>query len=200
MRRPKLGTFHGTGWLNEGSPMSGTLKVWQERIDISTDLPKPDPAWTFVDAAGHFHARSGDSYPTLSEKLIDVPCDGTCGNWDCDGSTLTEWSCVLCSEVVKPGKIAGPHYESMPGRYDWSAALEGSSTPELERLAMGGGFSDRFVLRFNAVSPEPWTFFGVVGANGGTISGGVGDWVTVSVLLYAAGELGDRPLVKELTK
>ena len=56
------------------------------------------------------------------------------------------------------------------------------------------------MLRFNATHPEPWTFFGVVGCNGGTISGGVGGRITASVLLHPAGELGDRPLVKELTK
>ena len=158
MRTPKLGTFHGTGWLNEGPPLRGTLKVWQERIDISTSSPKADPLWTFVDAAGHFHARSGDSYPTLRDKLIDMPCDGSCGGvCGGEGYHRTEWSCVLCSEVVKPGTIRGPHYESMPGRYDWSAELEGDATPELQRLMYGN--SDRLMFRFNAPDPG-WTFFG----------------------------------------
>jgi len=200
MRRPKLGTFHGTGWLNEGTPLSGTLKVWQERIDISTDLPKPDPAWTFVDTAGHFHARSADSYPTLRSKVVDMPCNGCCGG-TCDGEgfSVTEWRCVLCAAQVHPGTIPGPHHESMPGAYEWSVELEGESTPELERLMMTG-FGDRLMLRFNASHPEPWTFFGAVGCNGGTISGGGPGGLMASVLLYPAGELGDRPLVKELTK
>ncbi len=200
MRRPKLGTFHGIGWLNEGTPMRGTLKVWQERIDVSTSGPKPDPLWTFVDAAGHFHARSGDGYPTLRSKSVNQPCDGSCGGiCQGEGYSTTEWSCVLCSEQVHPGAIPGPHYESMPGRYDWTAELEGEATAELERLMMAGP-GDRLMLRFNAASPEPWTFFGPVGCSGGTISGGFSGLITAHVDLHAAGELGDRPLVKELTR
>jgi len=199
MRTPKLGTFHGTGWLNEGPPMRGTLTVTQECIDISTAGPKADPLWKHVDGAGHFHAMSGDSYPTLRDKAIHVPCDGSCGGvCEGEGYHRTEWSCILCSEVVKPGMIPGPHHATMPGRYDWSAELEGEATPELQRLMHTYG--DRVMLRFNAAGPAEWTFFGPAACNGGTITGGPGGTITASVLLYAAGELGDRPLVKELTK
>lgn len=188
----KLGSFYGTGYINEGAPLQGRLKVTQERIDISTNSPKSDRTWTFVDGAGHFHAWSDGEYPTLVRKYEHRDCDGSCGGvCDGEGFDVTVYTCMLCREVVVPGVVPGPHFKTMPGMFDWSALLEGDSTDDLERLA--GTLGSSVMLRFEATHPEPWLFFGPAVIGDTTITGGFGDRPRVSLSLYAAGKLGDRP-------
>ncbi len=186
----KLGTVYGTGTINNSLTLSGRLYVTQERIDVSTSGPKADPLWTAVDSAGHFHARSGDGYPTLRSREIPVPCDGSCGGLcEGQGTSRTEWSCRICREVVEPGLIDGPHYGSIPGLYDWRMELEG--------FAVGGpppGY-EPVSVRFDAAGPDrPWLFFGVAVQTDTEISSGMGGGpLTVRMTLAANGELGDRP-------
>lgn len=192
----RLGTFYGVGYINEGPPLEGVLKVTQQRIDISTSGPKPDPDWTFVDSASHFHARAGDEYPTLIKKAERRDCDGSCGGvCEGEGYGVTVYSCMLCRERIEPGMIPGPHYDTMPGLCDWEVQLGGG---------LGSGLSGvgpaTLMLRFEAIRPEPWLFFGPAVLADMTVSGGLGDEPRVSVVLYAAGQLGDRPALARAEK
>lgn len=191
----KLGTFYGTATINNSLSLSGKLYVTQERIDISTRGPKEDPLWTAVDSNGHFHARSGDDYPTLRSREIPVPCDGSCGGiCGGEGTSRTEWSCRICREVVEPGFIPGPHYATMPGMYDWRVELEGFAVGDLMH-----GFEDVSV-RFDAAGPERWLFFGVAVQTDTEVSSGIGGGPpAVRMTLAGNGELGDRPPVKAET-
>jgi hypothetical protein len=84
-------------------------------VSMHADLPKmyeadvPDPAWTFTDSAGHFHAYDSDGkLPTLSAVLTHVDCDGSCGGiCDGDGYSRTERQCPLCDEYVVPATRRG---------------------------------------------------------------------------------------------
>ncbi len=118
---------NGTVSINGGPPLPAGLKVTQEQIDVSTNLPRPDPRWTASDTAGHFHAVSADgSYPTLVKKVEHRDCDGECGG-ECegDGYDVTVWTCRLCGEAVTPGMAPGPHYGSTPGRLSWTIHFDG---------------------------------------------------------------------------
>ena len=191
----RLGTYWGTAHVNSTLTISGKLYITQERIDISTSGPKADPLWTAVDAAGHFHAMSGKDYPTLSSRSIPVPCDGSCGGvCGGEGTSRTEWSCRVCREVMKPKLIPGPHYDSMPGRYDWQLVLEGFATGDSVMLGHGD-----VSVRFDAVGPDPRTFFGVAVVGDSEMSSTGSGPPHVKMTLHANSKLGDRPLVKELT-
>lgn len=73
-----------------------------------------DPSWSHTDSNGHIHRwvltrrealRNPESLPTLVASQRHIDCDGTCGNWDCGGYTITVWHCVTCGEQVEPGYI-----------------------------------------------------------------------------------------------
>lgn len=186
-----LGTFYGTANINEALTLPGKLTVTQERIDVSTNLPKLDCNWTFVDSAGHFHAVSGGELPTLRHVLEHRECDGSCGGV-CDGAGYhaSVYFCTLCEERITPGTRPGPHFDSMPGRYDWQAQLEGFPVGALPRHGEVVSF------RFDARDPASRTFFGPAGIGDLTITSSPGGPPLVALTLYPAGELGDRPLVK----
>jgi hypothetical protein len=180
----RLGTYLGTAFVNEHHELSGRLIVTQQRIDISTRGAKPDPRWSTVDSNGHFHARTAEGYPTLRSKEIPLPCDGACGGiCGGEGTSRTEWSCVICREVIEPGLIDGPHYETMSGLTDWSAQLTGAGHVFLMGMVM---------VRFESTDPLHVTLFGAAQVGAMSASGGA-TGVMSAVELHGAGELGERP-------
>lgn len=79
----------------------------------------PDPNWVFVDSYGHEHRwehadrrdlSRPEALPTLNRSYVHIDCDGTCGNWDCDGYDDPVWHCILCGDEVTPGTI--PDYQA----------------------------------------------------------------------------------------
>lgn len=81
-----------------------TLEITTDRIEVTSNLPQPDPRWTFTDSAGHHHHTvSGTdglvTYPTL--VLRSGPA-----TWcqDChDEHTDAWWECRLCEKKISPG-------------------------------------------------------------------------------------------------
>jgi hypothetical protein len=68
---------------------------------------EPDPAWTYVDDAGHGHLMKDGKYPTLEKKGLG--CDEPDHGDDCPG--VTYYACKACGETVRPGrKTARPQY------------------------------------------------------------------------------------------
>lgn len=112
----------GTAFINNGPPVPAKLRIEQETRIEHTNLPQPNPAWTFVDASGHFHAYDrAEELPTLEAKTEQAPCDGSCGGvCQGEGYTVTHWLCRICGEEVKPGTLAGPHSFPIRGRMSWS--------------------------------------------------------------------------------
>lgn len=89
-----------------------------EPIEVTSLGPRPDPNWTFTDAAGHEH----DAKRELLDWLQDDPDDPPF-YFDVDGdehNADSHWECRLCGEWIEPGTtgpspyrefIAGPkHY------------------------------------------------------------------------------------------
>lgn len=103
------------------------------------DSDVPDPAWTFTDAAGHFHAYDSDGkLPTLNMVATHLDCDGTCGGvCDGDGYSRTDYQCLLCDEFVVPA--------TRRGRVQVNMASEPLVTIEVTGPASLAGFDGEMV-------------------------------------------------------
>ena len=157
-------------------PLQGMLSVENDVSTAWTDLPEPDPRWTFVDAAGHFHARDAEGeLPTLVSKAEHVDCDGSCGG-QCrgEGFTSVRWHCPLCGEEVVPGTVPGPHELVVARRRSWSVFVENAPV-------FGSG---RVSVRFE-YDGKP-TMFGVARVES---SSGRGDGGAANVKLRGEGPL-----------
>jgi hypothetical protein len=116
----------GEVFVNGASAGVGELMVERNDEVVWSRGPRPDKAWTFVDANGHFHAYDqGDeqrSYPTLRATSEHRECNGSCGGaCEGEGYDVTVYSCLACGEVIKPGLIEGEYSISIPRPYEWSA-------------------------------------------------------------------------------
>lgn len=107
------------------------LKVTQQWIDVTSALPRANPAWTLTDAAGHQHAYGtpDDLYPTLELKRGDPAwCD------DCNEEHTDLWyECRQCGDPISPGTHIdiSPRHE----RGRWSATIDGQNVTEAEAEA-----------------------------------------------------------------
>jgi hypothetical protein len=96
------------------------LSVEVEQIDVRTmsKATEADPAWSFTDAAGHFHAWSKDStLPTLRSWAESSYCE-TCQE---EHERELQWVCTICVATVKPGtrvRAVQPP-STVPGRKSW---------------------------------------------------------------------------------
>ena len=93
-----------------------TLEIEQERVEVSTALPQPDPKWTYTDHAGHQHAygTSGsvtDRYPTLVLRESEPYWCSDCQ----DEHTDTWLECPLCGEKITPGTYIDTSPKYLPG-------------------------------------------------------------------------------------
>jgi hypothetical protein len=108
-------------------------RLWWERdrIDVTSDLPRPDPTWRYTDSFGHEHRREANSYPTLT-WVIDRTywCEG-CR----DEHTEGHYECRECRQWVTPGLVPAPLYrEYVPGMTHYYLNDEEISREEYERL------------------------------------------------------------------
>jgi hypothetical protein len=97
--------------INNGPELPCQLRIETAQIDVTTASGghyEPDDAWTFVDAAGHFHAFTDDGKTsTLVGKEAPVEDDEDDGPADDDEDWYEpepeRWSeCVVCGERVEP--------------------------------------------------------------------------------------------------
>lgn len=88
-----------------------SFSVQVETIDISSWGPKPDPAWRFIDAAGHGHFYSDTlpHYPTLFEITETIHDED--GDWEAH----VRWQCLHCGEEITPGERPSFWTSSTPG-------------------------------------------------------------------------------------
>lgn len=170
-----MGEFQADVRINSGDPVPGLLRIEQEMIQEQTNLPQPDMGWTFIDAAGHFHAFSADrELPTLDAHREHKPCDGSCGGL-CGGEGFDEvwYSCRICQEKIKPGSVAGPHTFTVPGFKHWSVTARWP-------VSVSGGIQASLLMRTTR-----GTYFGVGKVTGVDIDG--------NVEFDGYGPLGKRP-------
>lgn len=99
---------------------------------------EPDLRWTFVDAAGHFHAwDSAGALHTVELRLGHVDCDASCGGL-CGGEGYSHghWFCRLCQEEIRPGMIPGPHEVVLYQRQSWSVFVEDAPVIRAQRVSV----------------------------------------------------------------
>lgn len=109
-------------------PFRADLEVSTEVIDVSTLGSKqtPDPAWEFVDAAGHYHSwtKAGE-LPTLRRHVIAYAMTSEDETWDTEEVLYT---CSICGHPASPEYVTtgpSPHKEVMQGRSSWEAIVYG---------------------------------------------------------------------------
>jgi len=162
--------------IDNGEPLLCEFEITHEAINVDSRGPRPDPNWSTVDAAGHFHAYDQGNgevghYPTLRTESAHVPCDGSCGGvCEGEGYDVTYYLCRICGVRVEPGLVQGPHSVTMPGRISWAAIVYGVdniaeqvtvriSTDAAEYFGVGQvdafsyGFGDGMRVEIVGVSP-----------------------------------------------
>jgi len=133
--------------VDNGPEVPGVLMIDRQAVDVTTIRKvKPDPRWTYVDAAGHWHAYDkGGGLPTLRSETQHVECDNA-DHGVCDGYERTVHRCVVCGEAVTPGKVTAysDGYELIPGseiwRVDVGRRVVGDPVSGRARGAGGRGF------------------------------------------------------------
>jgi hypothetical protein len=108
-----------------------TLEMRREAIEVTSNLPQPDPDWKFTDAAGHKHHHGTDPmdrYPTLV-------WEHTGSHWceDCrDDHVKGHYICRLCREEVVPGTKIDNWRKYIPGMVEYLLDGEPISKEEAE--------------------------------------------------------------------
>lgn len=127
--------------INGGEPLPCDLQVERQMIDVSTATArKPDPSWTFVDSAGHFHAFDHEGQlPTISrrEEYIQVEREPDCLLDDLDpdeyvdfGYSVLHVECGICGEEIKPHYVPDDPNRVIPGRVAYTLTIRGDVPPD----------------------------------------------------------------------
>ncbi len=120
--------------------VDASLSITQDRIKVWTSgTVKLNPAWTFTDDAGHFHAVSdeGEPLPTLWRKT--TPCDDPGHDEECDGGPVY-YVCRVCGETVEPGWIIDtpPGVTFEPGLISWTLTVALASDDQPTEFTRSG--------------------------------------------------------------
>lgn len=112
------------------------LEVQNERIEVTTGLPQPDPRWNYTDNALHRHQAERETedgpvrYPTLVRRESEPYwCD------HCNDEHTDSWfECPLCGEKITPGTYidTSPQYVKGPTAY----LIDGLPVPAAEGEAL----------------------------------------------------------------
>jgi hypothetical protein len=111
----------GCCWVAGMATFSGStfnLSMTRDMIDVTSDRPSSDPNWRYTDRNGHEH-RYDHGYPTL-DLVVDAEhwCDGNEGYARHDPHMHVDeahYECLICREVVKPGKLPPSYPQAIPG-------------------------------------------------------------------------------------
>lgn len=170
-------TVAGRVVVDSGEAAPGTLTIEVEEVDVTSMRPTygPDPEWTYTDLAGHFHAWSSETLPTLERVEVVIGRDD-------EGDPITErtYRCRACAEDIEPGRITvrrAFERETMPGRSSWSVTV---SIPHGRAI----GYATRHSVRVMHLAGE---HFGFARGTALTDSG-----VAYSMTLIGDGPLGSR--------
>lgn len=113
-------------YIGEDDAREGELTCERHDQRMWAEGPRPDPKWTYTDAAGHAHVRGedGESLPTLNVEWEHFPCDGACGDSGCDGWDVPHYTCPTCGEDIIPGVIEGPYQFTVEGMWSWQVKVK----------------------------------------------------------------------------
>lgn len=175
-----------TAYVNGIAVVEALLRIDHHRLDVTTEW-EPDPAWTHIDADGHFHAwslggKGDDRLPTLDAKRIEEPCNGRCDDEVCEGYTRTEYRCRMCGEVIEPRSRRTTGRRYAPGLSQWSVDVELIAKDAMPLLNIGE-------VSFWTDEKDGRNVFGVGHLRVARFE--LGDLVTATI--HGHGPLGERP-------
>jgi hypothetical protein len=173
--------------IDNGPLCQANLQITVDEVEVTAiGATRPDPGWSQVDEAGHFHAWTKDgTLPTLVVKSERETCDMAHFPWhDEEECTVRERSwheCSVCGAIVTPGRVPDSGRKTMPGMMHWQVTVWTMNWEDA--LALQGR---RVSITFHR--GERVQAFGF--AMGGPASGELGGLATVT--LQGAGALGQR--------
>lgn len=198
-------------WVDQGRMQhcrSAQLNVELELIEVTTlaGHSKPDPRWTHVDRAGHWHAaatrpavRAEIWYPTLEEHRRRNPeFDPDARDWE--EYDVPEWlawlRCSICAERVDPKMITSFDRQYLPGRPTWRINIEVADPTWFEQPRRGARFTVRGVqvLPGSRVHPSGGRreWFGVASWVPASLRDVGGEASMVTGTFEGVGDLGER--------
>lgn len=94
---------------------SFSVEINREEIAVDTMIPTkvPDEKWRYVDMNGHGHFWQGDKLPTLEWVVTGTEWVGD--EYGGEEYDVGEYRCLLCAEVVEPGRRVTYEPTSIPG-------------------------------------------------------------------------------------
>ena len=90
---------HHGGW---------SIEMWTDQIEVTSNMPRPDPNWRYTDANGHDHwHQSGTRRWVIDEEWIDE---------DNNERSESHYECVQCGEHIRQDSIGpSPYREYISG-------------------------------------------------------------------------------------
>jgi hypothetical protein len=185
--------------VSRAAVQRAVLSVEVEMVEVS-GMTGPDPVWSAVDEAGHWHGASteGDkiTYPTLRKYGRNEQCSECAGYGDdpdclCYGAgelTVTYLGCAICEAQMTPGVTSNPGRSYAPGHMTWWVEVEGAA----EAWGLG---DDRPVIVRVIVAGEHGArqlYFGVARMTARSVAARIDAAPVMTVRLEGAGELGQR--------
>lgn len=166
--------------VDDDQPRTGTLTIVRHVNGDARARRVVDPAWTYVDPAGHFHAADADhTTPTLYQRVEDRPLQervswrwADCGDlFEYTTPRVVDYCCRVCHAIVERPTI---QQDIASTRKEW--------TVHVHRLALtpGGKHTVRAHL------PDGTIMFGVA------VAGNVSAMAWIAEL-HGVGALGKRP-------
>lgn len=124
---PKAPPSSYANFLIDGTTYRGTYGEAVDQQTAPSDESRPDPTWSHLDRLEHFHAfdsKSGEA-PTMLTRSRDVPCNGACGQAECDGFSETNYFCRICDELIRPRFIKSTREVVVATVHSWGARVFG---------------------------------------------------------------------------
>lgn len=147
--------------VDGGNLLHGTLTITHEYERIVSSSPEPDRRWSYVDAAGHFHAYDqkwednlyNQAYPTLRPNSRHMGCNGLCPDPDsgCEGWDDVYYTCIACDEEIEPKTVPGPHSRSIHTSTTWELEVA-AAVPSTGKVSVRIEQNERTWFGFAVVS------------------------------------------------
>jgi hypothetical protein len=133
-----------TARIDGGPEQPATLFVYSRTTWVPSPFPSTDPAWEYIDAAGHWHGftEDGGLLPTLDRDGEATWCRRReCDGGECPGVHPPAYTCKICAELIVP-KFGPPITagDGIPTVGRWLATVAQLPAPDPVRVQA------RFVL------------------------------------------------------
>ncbi len=92
-----------------------SVDVSRDMIDVTSNVPYPDPDWRSTDASGHEHYRKDDGYPTLRWIVDESAYSRVEHGFLEEYPEAGHYECSICGERITPGTKVDAVRRYVPG-------------------------------------------------------------------------------------